>query len=309
MKIKQTRILSLLAAALFCAPQVFAQGEALPFIRIDRNPRTAAMAGAGAASSYGIAYSSFRNAAVIPFFTGTLDAGVNYQRWAPDGVGANNVDFGAGVKLNDKFGFSVGGAYQMGTEYMAYGADGLPGATFSPYDVAVNAGFAYRVIPYLSVGVNLRYASSTLGEGNAYSGFGADVMLLYRSETGLSAAAGVSSVGTRVSSGEEDFSLPTSATAALAYGKTFGKHGVEAALDLDYYFSGNITAALGLEYNFNKMVFVRGGYHFGTEAAVLPSFATAGLGVRFFGVSLDFAYLTANRIIGNSFTVGLGYSF
>ena len=37
------------------------------------------------------------------------------------------------------------------------------------------------------------------------------------------------------------------------------------------------TAAIGAEYNFNKMVFARTGYHF--SSAVAPRFASFGLGL------------------------------
>jgi len=57
------------------------------------------------------------------------------------------------------------------------------------------------------------------------------------------------------------------------------------------------------------MVFVRAGYHLGTDKAPLPSFATVGAGFKYAGFSLNVAYLTANNIIGNTLTFGLGVSF
>jgi len=57
------------------------------------------------------------------------------------------------------------------------------------------------------------------------------------------------------------------------------------------------------------MVFVRAGYHLGTDKAPLPSFATVGAGFKYAGFSLNVAYLTANNIIGNTLTFGLGVTF
>lgn len=57
------------------------------------------------------------------------------------------------------------------------------------------------------------------------------------------------------------------------------------------------------------IVFLRAGYHYGTQDKGLPSFASAGLGVKFFGVELNAAYLFASDAIGGTMTFGLGYSF
>ena len=297
----KVRIYSIIAAALLSVPAAFAQGDALPFVRIDRNPRTAAMAGAGAASVQDMAWSAFRNAAAIPFFSGSLDAGLNWQRWAPDGLPANHVNFGTGVKISDVFGFSVGGAYQMGEPY-----DG-----FRPYDAVVNLGAGYRITEAFSAGVSFRYAASAIAPQMDLSAFAADFMLMYRVQPGLQVAAGIASVGTQVKSDSgAAFSLPASAVVAVSYRNAFAAdHAVEGNLDVDVFFSGNVTAALGVEYGFRDMLFVRAGYHYGTEAAVLPSFATVGLGARYAGVRLEFAYLTASEILGNTMTLGLGYSF
>ena len=80
-------------------------------------------------------------------------------------------------------------------------------------------------------------------------------------------------------------------------------------LDADYYFNGGIAAALGAEYSFNDMIFARAGYHYGTSKAIITYFVTVGLGARFVGIDINFAYLTGNDLIGNTLTVGLGYSF
>ena len=156
----------------------------------------------------------------------------------------------------------------------------------------------------------MRYASQKLSTDNSYSAVSADIFLTYRLSE-LNITAGVSSIGSSVKSVAGDsFSLPVSATIGADWSKTFSEtHGIRIAADADYFFSGNVTVAAGAEYSFKNMAFARAGYHFGTKDAVLPSFATVGLGVRFFGVSLDIAYLTANGVLGNTLTFGLGYRF
>ena len=295
------RLSVLCAAALLSASAAFAQSEAFPFVRIDRNPRTAAMAGAGSASVRDIAYASFRNAAVIPFYDGTVDAGLNWQRWAPESMSANHFNLSAGAKLGDAFGFSVGGAYQAGEAC----------DSFRPYEMVVNAGGGYRITDRLGFGVNFRYAGTTVAKGTDYAGFAADVQVIYRALPGLYVSAGVVSAGGQVvSSSGDKFSLPASFLVAASYRHGFGTdHALEGNLDQNTFFSGNVTAAVGAEYGFRDLLFVRAGFHYGTDGAVLPTFATVGVGVQYAGFRLDFAYLTASEFLGNTLSVGLGYGF
>ena len=284
--------------------------EGLPFVRIDRNPVSAGMGFAGVASETETAYSSFRNSSVIPFSVERMSAGVSGQIWAPDGVKSTNFGFGAALKAGERLGFSIGGAYQMGEEYSLTDETGNTTGTFKPNDMILNGGVGVRIIDNLAAGVNVRYASQKLSEGNSYSAVAADIFLTYRLSD-LNVTAGVSSLGSSVKSESGDsFSLPTSAIVGVDWSKAFSEsHGGRLAADFDYFFSGKVTAAAGAEYSFKNMLFARAGYHFGTKDAVLPSFATVGLGIRFFGVSLDIAYLTANDILGNTLTFGLGYRF
>ena len=304
----------ILAMAFGCFLSVgsaFAQSEeALPFVRIDRDPVSAGMGFAGAASSRETAYSSFRNSSVIPFSAERMSFGLSGQSWAPDGVKTMNINFGAAVKAGKRFGFSVGAAYQSGDEYSLFDDSGVPQKTFKPNEMIVNGGVGFLLLDNLAVGANVRYASQKLSSDNSYSAISTDVFLTYRLSD-LNITAGVSSLGSSVKSASGDsYNLPASATIGAEWSKAFSEaHGVRLAADADYFFSGNFTAAAGAEYSFKNMLFARAGYHFGSKDAVLPSFASVGLGVRFFGISLDVAYLTANDTIGNTLTLGLGYRF
>lgn len=285
--------------------------EALTFISIDRSPRVAAMAGAGSASTSSIAYSAFTNSAVLPFYGGSMEAGVAYQMWAPKGVKSSNINFGTGLKISDRFGLSVGGVYQKGEPYMTYHADGSAGKEFTPNDMLVNLGLGFLLVDNLSAGVNVRYASSTLDANTKLSTVCGDVFFLYKVLPELNVTAGVSSLGMPVKASDgTKFPIPASASLGASYKAALAPdHSVEAVLDADYFFSGHYTAALGAEYAFKDMVFVRAGYHYGNAGAALPSFLSLGAGVKFAGFSLDLAYLTLNDVIGNTLSIGLGYAF
>lgn len=284
--------------------------EALPFVRIVHDPASAGMGFAGVASVSGTAYSSFRNPTAIPFSEERMSIGVSGQMWAPDGARSTNLGFGAAFKAGKRFGFSLGGAYQMGEKYSLTDETGNITGTFKPDDMILNGGVGVKVFNNLAVGANVRYAMQRFSEGKPYSAMAADIFMTYRLSD-LNITVGVSSLGSSVKSESGDsFSIPTSATIGADWSKALSRsHGVRLAADVDYFFSGNVTAAAGAEYSFRNMLFARAGYHFGTKDAVLPSFATIGFGAKFFGISLDIAYLTANDILGNTLTFGIGYRF
>lgn len=288
----------------------FAGSVALPFMGICRDASAAGMGFAGKASTSSLACSAFSNSAMVPFSDRGLSAALSFQGWAPNGEKSTNIALGSAFRLGERFGLSVGAALGNGAEYELYDQTGTFIGTARTRDMLFGLGLGYRFIDCLSAGVNLKYAGQTLLSDASLSAFAADLFLAY-SRNGLSVTAGVSSVGTSVSSAsQESFSIPSSASFGAGYSLDFaGKHGLEFLLDCDYYFNGGVAAAVGAEYSFDDMLFARAGYHYGSSKAVLPSFVTVGLGARFVGIDINFAYLTGNDFLGNTLTVGIGYSF
>jgi len=308
MNIIKTSIAAL--AVLVSAVAVSAQENsyALPFVAFDRDPVTSAMGNAGLASSEYTAWSAFRNSAVIPFSSKTLDIQAAFQNWAPKGAKTTNVDFGAGWKISENFGLALGFAYDMGAEYELFGSTGSSKGTFKPTDVVVNLGAGFKFTDKLGAGVNVRYASEKLAESSSYTAFGGDVFLMFKTGD-IGVTAGVSNLGSSVKSGKNTWSIPAAGNVAVNYSKSFAeKHAVDLNVDGQYYLKGGLGVAFGGQYAFNDMVFIRAGYHYGSADAVLPSYATLGAGVKFAGVRLDLAYL-AGDVLGNTIAIGIGYSF
>lgn len=273
--------------------------SALPFVRINRDAKTSAMGGIEAVSG-------LYNPAAVPF-TGS-DITASYQMWAPGGAKSSNINLLGGIKIGKRMGLTILGAYQVGQEYTTYNETGKAGGTFVPSDLLAGIGFGFAITDFMSVGVNAKFASSTLATDAKYSAFVGDAFVMF-AKGGLKATAGVASLGTPVKSGESAFKLPTSAKVGVAYDLGFGKSGLQLAADGDVFFTGGMGLGLGLQYDWNKMVFVRGGFHLGTGNAPLPTYASLGLGFKFAGFHIDASWLTANQVLGNTICIGLGYAF
>ncbi len=285
------------------------KNEALPFVRIMQDPVHSAMGGAGLASASSIAYASFTNAANIPFSPDSFDAGVSWQSWQPSSTSFINA--GGAYNFSGKFGLAAGFTYGINEPYRIFDDNGIEAGEFSPSDIQANIGIGWKFVKNISVGINVKYLGSTLAASHRYEAVASDIF--FRAGFGnFSATAGVRSLGSSVkSSSGSSFSLPASAAVGLGYGSVFSnRHEISALLDADYYFSGSISAAAGLSYTFNDLISIRAGYRYGGKS-VLPSYASAGVGIKLFGIKLDAAYLisSGDSPVKNTFNIGLGFEF
>ena len=306
------------AATALLPAEVFAQeSAALPFMNIMAGPRTAAMGGISAGLAPG-AYAHFDNVAAVPFNEETFAAGVSYGMWQPDAAKSHLVTVGGIYRINDRLGVTFGTLVGVNSSYELMDDNGSITGSFTPKDFRIGAGVSYRVIDDLSVGVALNYAQSTLApKSDLYSTtmktFAADIQVMYRiSDFDISLSA--NNLGTPVKSASgESFSIPMNAKLAAGYENDFDVHHLSAGIEGGLYFGGPsaMGCTVGAEYEYDSLIAVRAGYHYGSEKNGLPSFASVGLGAHVFGVNLDVAYLIAagNSPLRNTFSVGVGYSF
>ncbi len=292
-------ILSALVAALLPVSLLAQESVALPFLRIDRSAITSAMGGAEALSP-------LYNPAVVPFRGG--DIAFSYQSWAPGGLKSTNMNLLGGIKIGKRLSVNLIGAYQSGQAYSLTDVTGKTGSSFVPSDLLAGAGVGFAITDFLSVGVNFKYAQSTIASGTSYSAMAGDAFVLFTMK-GFYATAGVASLGTPVKSGDTSYALPGSVKVGLGYDAQFGTSGLLVAADADVFLAGGLGMAVGLQYDWKDMVFARGGFHVGSGKSPLPTYASLGLGAKFFGIHLDVSYLLGNAALANTLCVGVGYAF
>lgn len=283
--------------------------EAMGFALVARSPEAAGMGFGGAASLGTPAWAAFTNPAALPFSGKTLSAGLSYQSLSPQNAGSDNFAAGVSGKLG-KVSLSVGLAYGLGEEITGYDATGVSTGTFRPSDSEVAIGIGYAFSQRLSAGLNVKYLGTSLSEDADYAAGAADAFILGRFGD-FTATAGVSNVGGTIKGADgADYDLPTSATMAGSFARSFGEaHTLELLMDGELYFSGAFAAAVGAQYSLYGTLCLRAGYHAATDDAALPSFATVGLGLNFLNFSLNAAYLFGNDDLTDSFTIGIGYAF
>ena len=293
-----------------CMP-VAMSAQALPFTATDYSPVTAAKGGAAAVETSSIAYAAFTNPAAITFSDVKGDFAAGYTLWQPSSLSTTVYGVSGAYNINQKFGIAAGFNYGSLPGYEILDEAGTSKGEFSPSQYQLAFGFSWRFSKYLALGVNLGYAGQSLTEKDSYGAFASDIFAMTQIK-GFKAALGLSNLGTKVTSvSGGEYPLPSSLKLGLGYGATFAsKHNLEVNADMDYYFQNAFTAALGAGYTYNDLLSLRAGYRYGGES-VIPSYASFGLGLKFFGITLDAAYLVADSTspMRNTMMFGIGYRF
>ncbi|MCQ2146574.1 MAG: PorV/PorQ family protein [Bacteroidales bacterium] len=294
---------------MFCA-SAFAQDMALLSTRIINDPVNMSMAGAASASSSNISMSAFGNAAAMGFYKGKLDAQASFGKWAPNGLMSSRASLGVAGRLGKVFSLSLAGVYGSNQEYDLIDDFGVNKGTFKPSDMMFGSGIGIAASSHFGIGLNFRYGIEKLYEDTSLRAIMVDASFMYHNE-GLNVSAGVRSLGPKIiDQSDKPFNLPYAANLAAYYSLDIAEGNVLGiGVDGNYFLSGGITAAAGLQYSWNDIIFARAGYHYGTSAAPLPQFLGIGLGVKYYGVSANVSYVTLNKAIGNTVALSLGYSF
>lgn len=301
--------LAYIAGALMLLMPAVAGAQVLPFTSVEADAVSLGKAGTNLVETGAVANAAFSNAAVIPFYDAKFDVSAGYTMWQPSAVGSNKLNVGAAFNVKHKVGVAVGFMYGMHKPYSGANSGGGITGEFAPKDMHVNVGLAWRFLPFMSLGANVGYASSTLAADHSYGAVDADVFLMAKF-SGVKVTAGIANIGSKVTAANgAKFSLPTSVAVGAGCTKTFAlKHRLDVMLDADYYLQDGFAASVGAEYAFNGLASVRAGYRYGGNTAV-PSYASVGAGVKLIGIKLDVAYLIASGPMKNTLAVGLGYTF
>ncbi len=288
-----------------------AGAQTLPSLLVGSDAAALSRAGVSVSSEAG-AYALENNVAAMSLSTKRLSAGATFGMWQPSYSNNKVIGVGAMFKATDAlavgatFKYLTSPSYETVTESGTTSRDGA----YTPKEFNVAVGASYAILPCLSAGLTARVLHSSLATDASATVFGVDIGVSFRLR-GISAGLSVNNLGNKAKFGKEgsSYSQPMLLKLGAGYDFSFGKSVLGVSAEADYLFAGAFMAGVAAQYGWNDMAFVRCGYHYGDSAKAIPSYASAGIGVKFFGVSLDAAYLFGSKVLQNSFGVTLGYSF
>lgn len=256
------------------------------------------MAGAGVALNGGGSFAADNNIAAL-----SSGAGVSYTMWQPKNSGASIISASAAYSLGK---LSLGLNFKnFGQKEMAItSSSGQNKGSFKPSDMSIGLGAAYSISNYLSMGLAVKYASSKLGEDYSASTVAFDFGALYAKES-LTVGLSVNNLGGKVKYDETSYSLPSLVKAGASYKIS----DLLLSAQFDMCFKKGMGFALGAEYGLIDMIYIRGGYRYGSGVNALPSFVSLGLGFKYAGFNLNATYLLASKGLNGTMAFGLQYSF
>jgi hypothetical protein len=301
--------LSIIAATALSALLAFNAGaQTCSFLNLPTDARSAGMAGNTVSMS-----ASALNPAASLFSADRASFGASYMMWQPKYADMKTLNVGGYFNVNSKLAFSAGYIDAIHSQQTLYDDNGSSKGTFTPSESSFRLGVAYKITDFLALAVTGKMAISDIGTGTEGKAFAGDASVIFRKD-GLTAAAGVDNIGSKMSYGTTNYSLPMRIKGGAGYDFTADVHHISANAEAGYIpaqVSGgksDFYAGAGLEYCYDNIVSARAGYHFD---ALKASFISVGVGVRFFGVGLDGFYLISggNSPVGGSAGLALSYSF
>lgn len=280
-----------------------ASAQNVPALVIGADPASLAT-GQTAVAVSADAFALENNAAAMSLSGSTFRIGGSYGIWAPDIADNTIVGLGAWWKMDGSLALGLYGKGLIDKSYEIINADGLVSGFFRPKDIVAGLGLSYKLAEGFSAGLTGKFLYSSIAKGSDGKAVAADVSLAYAADS-FSAGLGIFNVGSKISYGSGSYALPS----VVRGGAAFSRFGLRVSGEFGYYLAGGMSAGAGLEYGFRDIAFVRAGYHYGNGAMTIPSFASIGIGAKYFGIGLDATYLFGSDALAGTLLFGLSYSF
>ncbi len=306
-------LISVFAISLFSTNVLSAQTEnqtVMPLLNFATDARTMSMAGV---TPNATAYSLWSNTAVAALSDQKMNVGVSYGILAPTSTATNLISAAGYGKLSEMFTITAGVRTFVGKAQDQTDINGAVLGQFTPYDLQATVGLGVRILPILSVGVNVNYLNSGMGSYGA-NAFSADIAAMVDLDF-MYITAGGYNLGTKVQYAPEAsaYNLPANLKVGVGTVQPIAdKHQVSVGAEAGYLlYTGNFYANVGAEYFLGNFFRVAAGYHYGDVSLYsMPSYISVGLGGNIKGIGLDVAYListSSKSNISNTFNVTLSF--
>ncbi len=236
-------------------------------LRFGPNPRVAGLSEAftGIADDENALY---YNIAGLPYLKSGV-VSLNHTEWFED-IRMDNITLGH--YLSRQFGVAAGFTHMWMPGIEGRDNQGQPTELIDVSSSVFNLGFAYKIIPALSLGLGIKYFQDKLASYTT-SGFGFDAGLIVKTfVAGLSAGLAVQNFGGKINYDSEDQKIPLTFRGGLVY-KLYMPN-IQFALDVVKSVDTDYMINMGIEYVFRNQFSLRVGNKFTTYETFTPSFST-----------------------------------
>ncbi|HRW95393.1 MAG TPA: PorV/PorQ family protein [Bacteroidales bacterium] len=286
-------------------------GQTVQFMTLSVDARTLSMGGTGVVAPAN-AFAIYNNNSAVTFSDLKGAFAASYTMWQPKTAASNLINVSGFLKTGKRGAIILGSRCLMHSAYEMANDQGSITGTYKPMEITADLGYAYMITKTLSTAATVRYIISNMSPDASGSAIAADLGLMYNPGN-ISFGLTVTNLGSNINYGYDHYTLPAQIKLGAGYSLHTGeKHLLSAAVQAGYLIvNSGITAGIGLEYSYNNLLSFRIGGHYGDSGKSIPSYVSAGLGFRLRGLTLNAAYLLAqkNTPLTNSLSINLGWEF
>lgn len=185
---------------------------------------------------------------------------------------------------------------------------GDPISTFSAHYFASSISTAFQLTDNISVGATYKYIYENIFSDNA-NGYGFDFGVTYQKLIdGLTLGASLRNIGSMNQLRTESTKLPTDLRLGGAYSFSMNEYNLDftaLAGFQKYTLQNDSHVHIGAEAVYQKMFALRLGYASGYDTKNI----SAGFGVLWHGINLDYAYVPVKYGLGDSHVITFTYTF
>lgn len=274
------------------------------FLKISISPRGSALGDALISTVQG-AEATYYNSAALPLQKRT-DVVLNYTQWF---AGIKHNFAAAAINFDDygSLGISFTALY---TDEMKVTTPLQPegtGETFYATNYRIGLSYARNLTDRVTIGTTISYIAMSLYKGFSAKAVSVDIATLYVSDFhGFRFGMQIANFGSNIQYVNESFPLPTNFTFGMGINALeFKDHTALLSFSLTKPNEGAPQGGVGVEWNFQDMLFLRGGYRINNTVANY----SFGVGVKanVIGYLLRFDYSLSNfSLLSTVHRFGLG---
>ena len=301
--------LILLSVNIFADIHENAGNSSAQFLKIGPGGRIPGLGNAGT-SIAGMAESLFYNPAGLVYLE-NIEINGNYSKWF-EKMNYSSAAVGVPVKNIGTFGAGFIGLFYGDIPIVVQDSGGdlsNTGDNTSANDIAVYLSYGKKINNSLSAGVNMKLINQTLEEETATTisfDIGGMKKLL---EEKLCIGLVIQNIGTKAKFMEKAYNLPLIIKSGVSY-EIFELKKYEGLIAIDILkpMDDNFKINIGIEYAFNKMVYIRGGYQIGNDLSNLTIGGGLNMPIRNNYTKVDYAYVPYGSL-GATHRIGLVFGF
>ena len=299
----------IIGLSILVTPSLMAQigSSGMAFLKLGVSGRGVSMGDAMSSLVDGAAATYYNPAGLLPASGGVMETQLMFmhKEWIQD----SRTEFlGGAMPLGERNALGVSVISTTVSDIEMRTRPGPVEATFTARNLALGISYAQLVGSDVRLGLTAKFLYEKILVDEA-SGFAVDLGAQVNTPLeNLVAGIVLANIGTMSKLQDEKTSLPSLLRIGPAYSLGFGADVYTLNLAVDYMHvfpekHGYLNS--GAEFMFGRMVAARGGYQFGSQGRGL----SAGLGVRYGVVGLDYAFSSLAEDLGNTHTLSLAVTF